>query len=62
MELNSEQIKELNKYVLSEKDFYPPEDTRCFKSGIYNMPYGGDSFEEYTRWFYNNYSHDLFDY
>lgn len=62
LELSSEQIKELNKYILSEKDFYPPEDTRYFKSGINNIPYGGDSFEEYSKWFYDNYSDDLFEY
>ena len=60
MELTIEQIKELNKYVLSDKDFYPPEDNRCFKSGVEDIN-DGDTFEDYARWFYGNYSEYLFD-
>ena len=48
-------------YIIAEKDFYPPEDTRCFKSGVYDIPFGGDGFEEYANWFYENYSNDLFE-
>ena len=61
LELTSEQIKELNKCVLSEKDFYPCEDIRCFKSGVYNIPFGGDNFYDYADWFFENYGDDLFD-
>lgn len=60
MELSSEQIKELNKYILSEKDFYPPEDTRYFKSGVIDI-FGGDTFDDYANWFYDNYENELFE-
>lgn len=61
MELSREQKEELNRYVLSEKDFYPPQDTRCFKSGVYDIPFGGDSYYDYAEWYYGNYSDDLFE-
>lgn len=61
MELSREQKEELNRYVLSEKDFYPPQDTRCFKSVVYDIPFGGDCYHDYARWFYCNYSEYLFD-
>lgn len=47
-------------YELSEKDFYPPEDTRTWRSGVMDVPHG-DSFEEYSSWFYETYEDDLFD-
>lgn len=34
--------------VLSEKDFYPPEDNRVLKSNIYDI-YKGDTFAEYAK-------------
>lgn len=45
---------------LSEKDFYPPEDKRVFKSGVEDIN-NGDNFEDYSKWFYENYEDELFD-
>ena len=47
-------------FEITEKDFYPPEDTRLFKSGIQDI-YGGDNFEDYSKWFYSNYEDEIFD-
>ena len=49
-----------NYYELSEKDFYPPEDKRVFRSGVNDIA-GGDNFEDYAEYFYNNYADELFD-
>lgn len=35
-----------NNYELSEKDFYPPEDNRIFKSNIHNINY---DYEDFTH-------------
>lgn len=40
----------LQDYELSEKDFYPPQDTRVFKSGVKNIV-DGDSFDNYLDCF-----------
>ena len=45
---------------LTEEDFYPPEDKRIYRSGIADIV-GGDNFEDYAKWFYDNYENDLFD-
>lgn len=37
--------------VLSEKDFYPPQDNRCWGSGIDDIS-GGDNFTEYAESFF----------
>lgn len=50
----------LNDYVLTEKDFYPPEDKRIYRSGVSDIV-DGDNFEEYAKWFYDNYEDELFD-
>lgn len=34
--------------ILTEEDFYPPEDTRVLKSLVYDV-YGGDNFTEYCE-------------
>lgn len=47
-------------YEIKEEDFYPPEDKRVYRSGIKNIA-GGDNFEDYAEWFYDNYENDLFD-
>ena len=39
-------------YVLSEKDFYPPEDTRVLRSGV-NDIVGGDNFADYSESFFD---------
>lgn len=56
-----ENIKTQSYYVIKEKDFYPPQDDRVFRSRVIDIPFGGDSFEDYAKWFYDNYSNDLFD-
>lgn len=47
-------------YVISEKDFYPPEDKRLYRSGIEDIP-DGDNFFEYCNWFFYVYENDIFD-
>lgn len=47
-------------YVLTEKDFYPPEDDRVYQSGV-NDIVDGDNFEDYAKWFYDNYEDEIFD-
>jgi hypothetical protein len=47
-------------YVITEKDFYPPEDTRLYESGIDDID-NGDNFEDYAKWFYSNYEYEIFD-
>ena len=54
-------IKNLDDYELTEKDFYPPEDTRLYCSGIEDID-GGDNFSDFARFFYNNYENEIFDY
>lgn len=50
----------LPKYVLSEKDFYPPEDNRVLCSGIDDVS-GGDNFGDYARYYFNRFADELFD-
>ena len=45
---------------LSEKDFYPPEDKRVFRSCVYNI-YGGDNYYDYINDFYDKYGEEIFD-
>lgn len=47
-------------YEVTEKDFYPPEDTRLYQSGIEDI-YDGDNFSDYVKFFYSQYEEDLFD-
>ncbi len=47
-------------YELTEKDFYPPEDTRTFNSMVEDID-GGDNFYDYAKWFYKNYEKEIFD-
>ena len=47
-------------YKLTEKDFYPPEDTRKYESLVEDID-GGDNFEDYAEWFYDNYEDEIFD-
>ena len=48
-----------NFYELSEKDFYPPEDKRVYKTGMCSSRY--DSYSDYVKWFYDTYEKELFD-
>ena len=47
-------------YELTEEDFYPPEDKRIYKSRVKDIV-DGDNFEDYAKWFYDNYEDELFD-
>ena len=43
--------------VLSEKDFYPPKDKRCLRSGVRDIK-GGDNFAEYAEYYFDTYGED----
>lgn len=43
--------------VLSEKDFYPPKDKRCLRSGVRDID-GGDNFAEYAEYYFDTYGED----
>lgn len=46
--------------LLCETDFYPPEDDREYESGVGDID-GGDTFADYSRWFWNMYGDDIYD-
>ena len=50
-----------NYYELSEKDFYPPEDTRYYHSNVENIN-GGDNFADYAEYFFETYGKEIFNY
>lgn len=51
----------IDKYpVLSEKDFYPPEDKRIVKSGLDNI-LNGDNFADYLEEYYDSYEDEIDD-
>lgn len=43
--------KNIEDYVLTEQDFYPPSDDRCWKSNIKDV-IGGDSFVDFCEEFF----------
>lgn len=43
--------KQNSSVVLSEEDFYPPQDSRKYRSGV-NDIYGGDNFADFAKDFY----------
>ena len=47
-------------YELSEKDFYPPEDTRYYRSGVEDIE-GGDNFADFAEYFFDTYGKEIFD-
>ena len=51
----------LDYFKLTEKDFYPPEDTRLYCSGIEDIN-GGDNFSDYVKYFFDIYEKEIFDY
>lgn len=56
-----EKIADIGDFVqLKKSDFYPPKDDRLYTSGISDVE-GGDTFDEYTRWFWDEYEDDIFD-
>lgn len=58
---DSNKNKNLDFYELSEKDFYPPEDTRYYCSGVEDID-GGDNFADYAEYFFDTYGEEIFDY
>lgn len=49
--------KQIDKPILSEKDFYPPKDNRYWESGVDDIR-GGDNFAEYAEEFYRLYGNE----
>ena len=47
-------------YELTEKDFFPPKDTRLYQSGVEDIN-GGDNFDDYAKEFFDLYEKELFD-
>ena len=47
-------------YELSDKDFYPPSDNRCYMSNISGVHDDSEWFE-YCEWFWEEYGHELYD-
>lgn len=47
-------------YELSEKDFYPPSDNRCYMSNIMGAQDDCEWFE-YCEWFWEEYGYELYD-
>ena len=54
------ELEIFNCYELTEIDFYPPEDTRLYQSGIEDIE-DGDNFEEYVEYFWDMYEDELYD-
>lgn len=51
----------LDEYVeLVESDFYPPLDDRMHTFEIDDID-GGDSYNDYVRWFWEEYEHEIYD-
>jgi len=50
----------VDNYELTEKDFYPPEDTRIYQSGVEDI-IDGDNFADYVKAFYEDYEDEIFD-
>lgn len=54
-------LEKMREYELSEKDFYPPEDTRLLKSNVYDIS-NGDNFADFTEYFFDMcYEEEYFD-
>lgn len=53
-EIMQEEKSKMNEYntVLSEKDFYPPNDDRVLRSNVFDIA-GGDTFEDYAKDYFN---------
>lgn len=58
--LQKSKKQKFSHYELTEKDFYPPEDTRYYKSGVDDID-GGDNFADYAKSFFDEYEDELFD-
>ena len=60
LQKQNKKIKRNSYRELTEKDFYPPEDTRYYKSGVQDIT-GGDNFADYAKEFFDEYEDELFD-
>lgn len=58
--IRQRKIKTVGDYELTEKDFYPPEDTRVYQSGVEDIV-DGDNFADYAKSFYEEYENEIFD-
>lgn len=47
-------------FELNERLFYPPEDNRLYRSGIDDIE-GGDNYEDYVEWFWDEYENEIYD-
>lgn len=47
-------------YELTEQDFYPIPDDRMHCFGIDDIE-GGDNYDDYLEYFWDNFEHELFD-
>lgn len=45
---------------LTEQDFYPIPDDRLHHCGLDDIE-GGDNYDDYLEYFWENYEHELFD-
>ena len=56
-------MNDINKedcFKITKIDFYPPQDTRYYQSGVDDIV-GGDNFIDYIEYFLDLYEDDLFD-
>ena len=50
----NEQVENRQRPILSEKDFYPTSDDRCWKSNLDDIK-GGDNFADYAEYYFRTY-------
>lgn len=55
-------MHDMNRYdcELTEQDFYPIPDDRMHCFGIDDIE-GGDNYDDYLEYFWDNFEHELFD-
>lgn len=55
-------MHDMNRYYdeLTEQDFYPIPDDRMHCCGIDDIE-GGDNYDDYLEYFWDNFEHELFD-
>ena len=60
--LNDKKIEhgKIDGLTLNERSFYPPKDSRAYSSGVDDVD-GGDSFNEYAIWFWDEYGYEIYD-
>ena len=58
---NIKRTYDANEYIeLRESDLYPPFDDRLHTFGIDDID-GGDSYDDYVKWFWEEYEHEIYD-